>query len=80
AGIAHPTGYPLYTMLGWLWSHVLPLGDVAYRMNLFSALWAAVAVTLLYITSVLFLRLVSPSIPQGALHVSALVATATLAV
>jgi hypothetical protein len=80
AGIAHPTGYPLYTMLGWLWSHVLPLGDVAYRMNLFSALWAAVAVTLLYKTSILFLRLISPGIPQGTLHVSALVATVTFAV
>jgi hypothetical protein len=80
AGIAHPTGYPLYTMLGWLWSHVLPFGEVAYRMNLFSVLWAAVAVTLLYITSTLFLRLVSPGIPKGALHVSALVATATFAV
>ena len=37
-GVAHPTGYPLYTLLGWLWSHLLPVGDVAYRMNLFSAL------------------------------------------
>jgi len=80
AGIAHPTGYPLYTMLGWLWSHVLPFGDVAYRMNLFSALWAAVAVTLLYITSIIFLHLVSPNIPQGTLYISALVATATFAV
>jgi hypothetical protein len=67
-------------MLGWLWSHVLPLGDVAYRMNLFSALWAAVAVTLLYITSTILLRLVSPGISQGPLCVSALVATATFAV
>jgi hypothetical protein len=80
AGIAHPTGYPLYTMLGWLWSHALPFGDVAYRMNLFSVLWAAVAMTLLYLSSILFLRLASPNIPQGALHASALVATATLAV
>jgi hypothetical protein len=80
AGIAHPTGYPLYTMLGWLWSHVLPFGDVAYRMNLFSVLWAAVAVTLLYRTSVIFLRLVNPAISRGTLHVSALVATATFAV
>jgi hypothetical protein len=79
AGIAHPTGYPLYTMLGWLWSHVLPFGDVAYRMNLFSSLWAAVAVTLLYMTSILFLRLISLSIPPETLHVSALVATATFA-
>jgi len=80
AGIAHPTGYPLYTILGWLWSHAMPLGNVAYRMNLFSALWAAVAVTLLYITSILFLRLVSPDIAQSTLHISALVATATFAV
>ncbi|MGQ9785313.1 MAG: glycosyltransferase family 117 protein [Anaerolineae bacterium] len=43
-GIAHPTGYPLYVMLGWLWSHLLPLGNVAYRMNLFSSLWAALTV------------------------------------
>lgn len=80
AGIAHPTGYPLYTMLGWLWSHALPLGDVAYRMNLFSALWAAMAVTLLYITSTFFLHLVQANIPQSALYASALVATATFAV
>ena len=43
-GIAHPTGYPLYVMLGWLWSHLLPLGNVAYRMNLFSSFWAALTV------------------------------------
>jgi hypothetical protein len=45
-GFAHPTGYPLYLMLGWLWTHLLPFGDPAYRMNLFSALWGAVAVGL----------------------------------
>ncbi len=56
AGVAHPTGYPLYTMLGWLWTHLLPLGNVAYRMNLFSALWAALAVGLLYLTSELALQ------------------------
>ncbi|MGQ9627074.1 MAG: glycosyltransferase family 117 protein [Anaerolineae bacterium] len=51
AGIPHPTGYPLYIMLGWLWSHLLPFGDVAYRMNLFSALWAAVSVGLFYLAA-----------------------------
>ena len=25
-GIAHPTGYPLYILLGWLWTHLLPFG------------------------------------------------------
>lgn len=48
-GIAHPTGYPLYVMLGWLWSHLLPLGNVAYRMNLFSSFWAALTVGMLFL-------------------------------
>ncbi len=43
-GIAHPTGYPLYTLLGWLFSHLLPLGEVAWRLNLFSAVTGALAV------------------------------------
>ncbi len=34
--IFHPTGFPTYTMLGWLWSQ-LPIGEVAWRMNLLSA-------------------------------------------
>ncbi|NOZ06997.1 MAG: DUF2723 domain-containing protein [Chloroflexi bacterium] len=60
-GLAHPTGYPLYLMLGWLWSHLLPLGDPAYRMNLFSAFWAAVTVVLLYHLLVATGRRVLPS-------------------
>jgi hypothetical protein len=43
AGIPHPTGYPLFTMLGWLWSHIIPFGSVAWRMNAFSAFWGAMA-------------------------------------
>lgn len=50
-GIAHPTGYPLYTLLGWAWSRLLPLGDVIYRVNLLSAVAAALAVGLLYLTA-----------------------------
>jgi hypothetical protein len=48
-GIAHPTGYPLYTMLGHLWSR-LPLGSPAYRTNLLSAVCGALALSLLYLT------------------------------
>lgn len=49
-GIAHPTGYPLYTLLGGLWSRVLlPVGNWAWRMNLFSALAAALTVALLFV-------------------------------
>lgn len=39
-GIAHPTGYPLYTLLGRLVS-TIPLGTVAWRVNLFSGLCGA---------------------------------------
>jgi len=42
-GIAHPTGYPLYTLLGKLFTW-LPVGDVAYRVNLLSAVAATLAV------------------------------------
>ncbi|MGZ6256050.1 MAG: glycosyltransferase family 117 protein [Candidatus Limnocylindria bacterium] len=40
--IFHPTGFPTYTMLGWLWSQ-LPVGDVAWRMNLFSGVCLALS-------------------------------------
>jgi hypothetical protein len=42
-GLAHSPGYPLYTWLGYLFSHLLPLGDVAYRINLMSAVLGALA-------------------------------------
>lgn len=46
-GTAHPPGYPLYVMLSHLFVG-LPLGTIAYRANLFSALMAAVACALAY--------------------------------
>ncbi|GAB4526447.1 MAG: hypothetical protein Kow0063_00720 [Anaerolineae bacterium] len=47
-GIAHPTGYPLYTLLGWLFTR-FPFGDVAYRVNLMSAVFGALTVALIYL-------------------------------
>ena len=41
-GVAHPSGYPTYTLLAWLASH-LPAVTVAYRVNLLSALCASLA-------------------------------------
>jgi hypothetical protein len=46
-GVPHPTGYPTYSLLAWLFSR-LPLGTIAYRVNLLSAVCAAGAVVLLY--------------------------------
>lgn len=47
-GIVHPSGYPLFTLLGAAFSH-LPLGGtVIWRLNLLVALLCAVAVFLFY--------------------------------
>ncbi|TMB48670.1 MAG: DUF2723 domain-containing protein [Chloroflexi bacterium] len=40
--IFHPTGFPTYAMLGWLWSQI-PLGDVAWRMNVLSGICIALS-------------------------------------
>lgn len=49
-GIAHPTGYPLYTLLGHLFTR-LPLGEPAHRANLFSVVTSAMTIGLLYLVA-----------------------------
>jgi hypothetical protein len=41
-GIPHPTGYPTYVLTAWLFE-LLPIGSVAFRANLLSALCIALA-------------------------------------
>ena len=45
-GIAHPPGYPVFTLLGKLFTF-LPLGTIAGRINLMAALFGALAGTFL---------------------------------
>ncbi len=55
AGLSHPTGYPLYLMVGWLWSHALQalgLASPARAMTLLSVLFGALAVALTYLLAV----------------------------
>lgn len=40
--IFHPTGFPTYAMLGWLWSQI-PFGNVAWRMNVLSGVCLAIS-------------------------------------
>ncbi|OQY20970.1 MAG: hypothetical protein B6I34_07980 [Anaerolineaceae bacterium 4572_32.1] len=47
-GIAHPTGYPLFTLLGRLFIALVPIGSPAYRINLMCAAFAALSVPLIY--------------------------------
>jgi tetratricopeptide (TPR) repeat protein len=48
-GIPHPSGYPLYVLLGKLWTLLVPVGSVAFRMSLFSAAAGAAAVAVLHL-------------------------------
>jgi hypothetical protein len=50
-GIMHPTGYPLYILLGKLFS-LIPVQSVAYRANLLSAVAAAAVVGMLVVIAV----------------------------
>jgi hypothetical protein len=79
-GIVHPTGYPLFLLLGWAWSHLLPIGEVAYRMNLFSAWWAAWAVGLGYLVAVYVVRRAAPAADPLSTRLAAGAAAATFAV
>ncbi len=47
-GVSH-TGYPLFFLLGKLWTILLPIGTIATRANLFSAFWGALAVAAIFI-------------------------------
>jgi len=79
-GVPHPTGYPLYTLLGWAWSHLVPIGQVAYRMNLFSAWWAAVTIAFLYLTARALLRQVLGALANPLRRLVAALAALTFAV
>jgi hypothetical protein len=45
-GIMRATGYPLYLFLGRIWISLVPIGDMGFRMNLFSAVWGATTILL----------------------------------
>ncbi|MDI6735973.1 MAG: DUF2723 domain-containing protein [bacterium] len=47
-GIPHPPGYPFYCLLGKLWITILPIGNIAYRMNMLSALCGALTCMMVY--------------------------------
>ncbi|MDE2142071.1 MAG: DUF2723 domain-containing protein, partial [Elusimicrobia bacterium] len=47
-GVAHPPGYPLYSVLGHAWLTIFPWGNPAYRLNVLAAVAGAAAAAALY--------------------------------
>ncbi|MDQ3553032.1 MAG: DUF2723 domain-containing protein [Chloroflexota bacterium] len=67
-GIAHPTGYPSYTLLAWLASVLLqPLGTEAFRANFLNALLMAFAAGLLALAVTLLTRRRAVALAAGLL-------------
>ncbi len=62
-GVPHPTGYPLWTLLAWLFS-LLPLGNVAWQLALFSGLLGALAVGLTALVIRSSARWIAPDSPR----------------
>lgn len=46
-GVAHPTGYPLFTILGRIFTF-LPAGDEVYRLNIMSAVMSSAALFMFF--------------------------------
>ncbi|MBL8007701.1 MAG: DUF2723 domain-containing protein [Ignavibacteria bacterium] len=46
-GVAHPTGYPLFTVLGNLFTKI-PIGDEVYRLNLMCAVFSSAALLMFF--------------------------------
>lgn len=47
-GIAHPTGYPLFTIIGWIFSNLPIASTVIYKLNLMSAFFSTLSVFFFY--------------------------------
>ena len=88
-GVAHPPGYPLYVLLGWIFSQ-LPFGMGAYRLNVMSAWFGMLAAVVVFALTYLLASLQraeisrdvsgkTPAPEQMLLPVVALVAALTFA-
>ncbi|MEO8666539.1 MAG: DUF2723 domain-containing protein [Ignavibacteria bacterium] len=47
-GIAHPTGYPLFTILGRIFTFIVPFGEEVYRLNMMCAVISSAALLMFF--------------------------------
>jgi hypothetical protein len=64
-GIPHPPGTPLFVMLGHVWAVLLPVGEYAWRTNLMSATFSALAAGFFFLVAHESLRQGTPDLPPG---------------
>jgi hypothetical protein len=59
-GIPHPPGFPVYLWIGHLFT-LIPVGDIGFRVNLMSAFFGALVISIVY----LIIRLFEPKSKNG---------------
>ena len=77
-GVAHPTGYPLFTLLAHVWT-LLPWPSVIGGLNVFAAALMAAASSAFYLAARALLARVFPTLAERTSSVLALVATGLFA-
>ena len=58
-GISHPAGFPAYNLIAKAITF-LPLGSIAFRVNLFSALFACMTLSVLYLSAIEIIKIFFP--------------------
>ncbi|MDF3822271.1 DUF2723 domain-containing protein [Leptospira sp. 96542] len=48
-GVPHTSGYPLYTLLSWVFTHLLPFGEIAWRQNVLNLLFSIITLNFLFL-------------------------------
>lgn len=76
-GVAHPTGYPLFTLLGRLWVTLLPFVPPINALNALAALWTALSAVAFFGLCWEFLSLTEK--PEEPVQQAAICAITTLA-
>jgi hypothetical protein len=64
-GIAHPTGYPLFTLLGWLFSNLPIPGSGIFRLNVMAALLCALGIFVFFQVCMQTLALIGEKTARG---------------
>lgn len=73
-GIGHPPGYSLYILAGKIFT-LLPLGDIAYRVNLFASILALLVFLFLFLNINIFVLLISKSNNKNLVYFISLIVT-----
>ncbi len=76
-GVSHSPGYPLYSLVGNLFTK-LPLANIAFRMNLFSAFCGVLAIIMVYFITIILIQRVT-KVTKQLFFVPSIVASGILA-